>query len=94
VALQEPVPRQIAFDPHMAGDEKIEPFPPGKALDIARGRVRFGADEQTKPVSNGDQEVTFTFKLRAGNTELQTWFATSDGEWFGAYYAYIDRLGP
>jgi hypothetical protein len=76
----------------MAFDEKLEAFPPGKALDIVAARVRFGGQERTQPVASNDQEVSFTIEMPKGKTDLQTWFRTRDGHEFGAHYIYIRRL--
>jgi arylsulfatase A-like enzyme len=90
------VPRHVPPDDFMAYDDEhrsphVPPFPPGKALDIVGASVRLGGQEQSMPVRADDQEVSFTFKLEPGETELQTWFKTADGGEFGAYYAYIQR---
>ena len=90
-AIRAAVPRHVAADPYMASEEEIEPFPPGKALDIVRARVRFGEEEKTAPVEPDAEEVTFEFDLEKGGTTLQTWFVDRNGEEFGAYYAYINR---
>lgn len=87
--IRDGVPRYVPFDNFRAFDT----FPPGKALNITRARILFGDQEQTMPVNSEDQEVTFTFQLPAGETDLQTWFITEDGEEFGAYYVYIKRPG-
>lgn len=88
------VPRHVATDGYMAGDEEIEPFPPGVALDIVGARVRFGDEERSAPVAADQQEVRFEFELPAGETTFQTWFTTSSGDEFGAYYAYIQAMDP
>lgn len=93
--IREAVPRHVAADPFMAGDEDIEPFPPGRALDIVSAGVRFGAEEQSKPVASDAQDVRFEVSLESGPTDFETWFVDGAGERFGAYYAYIERLeGP
>lgn len=86
--IRDSVPRYIPFDTFRAFDT----YPPGKALNISRACVRFGDQERTLPVSSEDQEVTFTFQLPEGETDLQTWFITEEGEKFGAYYVYIEGL--
>jgi hypothetical protein len=92
LGIRAPAPRYVPFDPYMAGDEKIEHFPPGKALDIVQARVKFGDQVKTAPVGGDLQDVSLTFRLPAGPTELQTWFIDAQGGECGAYYVYI--TGP
>jgi arylsulfatase len=68
-------------------------LPPGKALPIARARLRLADVDETKPVGPGDKAVTFTVRLKAGTKmPLQTWFLDKDGnELCGAYFADVRR---
>lgn len=68
-------------------------LPPGKALPIVRARLKLGAVDETRPVAEGDKEVVFTVKLRAGTrTPMQSWFYDDAGkELCGAYFAYVYR---
>jgi len=68
-------------------------LPPGKALPIVRARLKIGDVNEAKPVAAGDQEVTFTVKLKAGTrTQMQSWFLDADGKQLcGAYFAYVRR---
>jgi arylsulfatase len=68
-------------------------LPAGKALPIARARLRLGDVDESKPVGANDKGITFTLKLKAGTrTKLQTWFYDVDGkELCGAYFAYVRR---
>ena len=92
IGICEAPDRHLAFDTFTAYDEAIEPFPPGKAYPIRRAKVRVGDVVTEKPVAEDDQEVTFQLQLNAGETELQTWFATEDGLSFGANYVYVKRM--
>jgi arylsulfatase len=67
-------------------------LPPGKALPIAKARLRVGASEQTQDVKPEDKHVRFSVPLKKGETRAQTWFYDVDGqELCGAYYVYVHR---
>jgi hypothetical protein len=68
-------------------------LPTGKALPIARARLKIGAVDDTKPVTAQDKAITFSVRLKAGaKLPLQTWFYDADGkELCGAYFAYVRR---
>jgi arylsulfatase len=67
-------------------------YPAGKALPIARARLRIGAFDESRSVGKEDKEVTFKVSLKAGPVQLQTWFQDADGkELCGAYYVYARR---
>ncbi|HEX4146218.1 MAG TPA: arylsulfatase [Pirellulales bacterium] len=64
----------------------------GKALPIARARLKVGDQEQVLDVQPADQAATFNLSLPAGRTQLQTWFyGPKGGELCGAYYVYVRR---
>jgi len=64
----------------------------GKALPIARARLKIASFDQSKPVAPGDKAAVFTVPLRAGKTRLQTWFYDASGaELCGAFYAMARR---
>jgi len=64
----------------------------GKALPIAKARLKIGPFDESRPVAPGDKSVTFTVSLEAGRTQLQTWFYDKDGkELCGAYYVRARR---
>lgn len=67
-------------------------FPPGVALPVAKVRMKIGAFEAEQNVPSGAKQVTFAAKLRAGRTQLQTWFyGDNRRELCGAYYVYVNR---
>jgi arylsulfatase len=68
-------------------------LPAGKALPIAKARLKVGNFDASKPVGPEDKEVVFRVPLKAGpKTTMQTWFTDSDGkELCGAYFAYVLR---
>jgi arylsulfatase A-like enzyme len=90
--IRDSVPAYVPFDSYMSGDPLLDNFPSGKAYDVRRARIRFGEFEEAKLVEGNEQEVTFTFHVPSGEADLQTWFATADGEEFGAHYVYIQRV--
>jgi arylsulfatase len=67
-------------------------LPAGKALPIAKARLRVGTFEQTREVKPADTSVSFVVPLRKGQLKAQTWFYDADGkELCGAYYVYVRR---
>jgi hypothetical protein len=68
-------------------------LPAGKALPIAKIRLKLGALDETRPVKPADKGITFTLPLKAGlKTTMQTWCYDADGqELCGAYFAYVRR---
>ena len=64
----------------------------GKALPIAKARLRIGDFDASQPTAPGDKSVIFTVALKAGKTRLQTWFYDAAGnELCGAFYATAYR---
>jgi arylsulfatase A-like enzyme len=67
-------------------------FPEGKALPIAKARVRVAGFDATTSVSATDKEAVFVARLKVGKTQLQTWFYDAKGrELCGAFYAEVLR---
>jgi arylsulfatase A-like enzyme len=67
-------------------------YPPGVALPVAEARLHVADFDQRKPVHSDDQAVAYTVSLKAGRTQLQTWFYDAQGkEICGAYYVYVQR---
>jgi len=65
----------------------------GKALPIARARLKVANFDQTVSVTATDKAISFTVTLPAGPTNLQTWFLNANGGLLtGAYYVYVNRL--
>ncbi len=68
-------------------------YPLGKALPIVKARLKVADLDQSKPVAKEDKAATFTVRLPAGRTTLQTWFYDRDGKQLcGAYCVYVSRL--
>jgi arylsulfatase len=79
-----------ATPPHVGEDCRL---PAGKALPIARARLRVGTHDVDRPVAEDDREATFTVALPKGRTTVETWFYDEQGqELCGAYYVYVRRL--
>ncbi len=68
-------------------------LPAGKALPIARARLKIADLDETKAVGPQDKEVLFTVSLKRGTKlPMQSWFYSADGkELCGAYFAYVRR---
>lgn len=67
-------------------------YPAGKAIPIAKARLRLGGFDATLPVGAADKEVVFQAKLTEGVSQLQTWFFDSQGrELCGAFYVEVLR---
>jgi len=67
-------------------------FIEGKALPIAKARLRIAQVDESRAVAKDDVEVTFTATLPAGRVQLQTWFLDADNQPLcGAYYVYVRR---
>jgi arylsulfatase len=68
-------------------------LPAGKALPIAKVKLRVGNAEVSKEVAPDAKAVTFEFPLSSGSTKAQGWFLDKDGhEICGAYYLYVSRV--
>jgi arylsulfatase A-like enzyme len=68
-------------------------LPEGKALPIAKIRLKIAGLDETKPVGPNDKGITFNVALKAGTRlPMQTWCLDGDGkELCGAYFAYVRR---
>ena len=65
----------------------------GKAMPIAKARLKIAEVDVSKSVSTEDKAATFTVQLTAGKTELRTWFYDERGkELYGAFYVSVRRL--
>lgn len=65
-------------------------YSPGRALDIASARLQVQGQNLSKAIPEGAVSVNFRVRLEKGDTRLQTWFLTPDGEpHSGAYYVYV-----
>ena len=63
-----------------------------KAIDIRSARLKVAGFDESKPVMAETTSVTFTVDLEAGETDIETWFRTSNDKTLGAYYLDVRRL--
>ena len=64
---------------------------PGKAIPVAKATLQIGERNVESPVEAGSKDVVFNLKLKAGTTRMTALFETSDGNRYGAYYAYVTK---
>ncbi|WP_066219903.1 arylsulfatase [Formosa haliotis] len=64
----------------------------GKALRIKNARIKIQDAEDEKAVDDTQEYVEFTVDLKAGETQLQTWFTLDNNEELGAYYVTVEKL--
>jgi arylsulfatase A-like enzyme len=65
---------------------------PGVPLPIAKARFKIADFDESRPAAQRDKAVTFVAQLKAGRTQLQTWFLDAENnELCGAYYVYVRR---
>ena len=83
---------------HPAADSALDapledPRGKGKAVPIAKARIKVGNVDISRPTVSGQKQVSFTVRLEAGETQLSTWFYDGDGkELCSAYYTRVERL--
>ena len=63
-------------------------------MPVYRARIAIAGEEASGEVAQADVGVRLELSLTAGCTHLQTWFETEDGDELGAYYVYVEWLGP
>jgi arylsulfatase len=74
--------------PPVQGVDGVQPA--GKALPIVKARLRVSGIDESRAVAKDDASVVFTAVLKAGPTQLQTWFLDAEGKTLsGAYYVYV-----
>ncbi|MFH1266131.1 MAG: arylsulfatase [Planctomycetota bacterium] len=67
-------------------------FPEGKALPVAKARLKIGPVDLSQPVAPHAHAATFATPLPAGKAHLQTWFYDAqDNELCGAFYVEVHR---
>jgi arylsulfatase A-like enzyme len=67
-------------------------FSGGKALPIIKAAISIQNYEAISPVTDEDQQITFTAELTAGPAHLQTYLEDAEGNIRGAYYVYVRKL--
>jgi len=65
----------------------------GRAIPAKKARLKIADIDITQDIPNNAGAGTFTVKLKAGKTRLQTWFIDARARNIcGAYYVYVKRL--
>jgi len=65
----------------------------GRAIPAKKARLKIADVDVRQDIANSAAAATFTVKLKAGKTRLQTWFMDArDKSICGAYYVYVKRL--
>ncbi len=82
---------------HPAAEQALDaplqgPQGKGRAVPIAKARIKVGNVDISQPTVTGQKEVSFKLHLEAGKTQLSTWFYDKDGkELCSAYYTLVER---
>ena len=63
-------------------------------LGAVHARIRVGAIEAEQALDPQEPHASFELNLPKGPASLQSWLQTSEGEVHGAYYAYVNYIGP
>ncbi|WP_411825532.1 arylsulfatase [Luteolibacter sp. AS25] len=80
----------LAAEPNVPGADKAFSAREGDAFPFTTATIRMdGKDIETKPVSEGDTNITFTAELTKGSHQLAPVFTTADGKEVGAYYLIV-----
>ncbi len=64
---------------------------PGKSLKFKTATIKVG-DELRESSAGKGEGTTFNMRLPAGETFIEAWFDTTDGEQVGAYYVVVEKL--
>ena len=64
----------------------------GKTINATKARLKIEDVDLATSIPQDATAVTFTVRLYAGKTRLQTWFTDDKGASRGAYYVYVKRL--
>lgn len=66
---------------------------PGKAMPVAKVRLKLDGFDETRPAAETDTSITFALQLKAGTkTTMQSWLLDQNGrELSGAYFAEVRR---
>jgi hypothetical protein len=69
------------------------PLEAAKPIVAETARVKVAGVEEDAPVNEGAISVSFEMELPAGNTTVETFLATREGQIGGAYFTYIEYMG-
>ena len=68
-------------------------FVEGVSFPIHAARLKVGSEVKEINISENDVSANFTFDLKAGNIEIQSWFDDEKGApILGAYYMYVNKI--
>ncbi|MEO1525268.1 MAG: arylsulfatase [Planctomycetota bacterium] len=65
---------------------------PGKGISPVRATLQIGDNKASLPVDAGAKEVVFEMELPSETTTMAATFETADGQIYGAYFAYVEKL--
>lgn len=65
---------------------------PSQAIRATKARLKVGAFDETRRIKPMDKAITFDVELDDGRVNLQTWLTDDEGESWGAYFVYVERL--
>ncbi|MHA7944780.1 arylsulfatase [Formosa sp. 3Alg 14/1] len=82
---------EAAIRPDLPGTS-VSASKKGKALSIKNARIKIQDIEDEKAVDDTQEYVEFTVDLKAGDSQLQTWFTLDNNEELGAYYVTAEKL--
>ena len=94
-------PKEMDLPIRSKPDKPIEGFklfngtkknPSFAAIDIRSARLKVAQFDQSKNVGKTMSSVSFVVELKPGDSKIETWFKTADGETLGAYYLDVQRL--
>jgi len=65
---------------------------PGTPVHAVKANLKIGNRSLSQPVSSDQRAVTFEIDLKGDEQQLSATFETDDGEVYGAYYVYVERM--
>ncbi|WP_020530418.1 arylsulfatase [Flexithrix dorotheae] len=68
------------------------PMPASEKSDFEQAYVYVAGLEGNEKIESGQEEVTFTGKIPAGNYDMEAQLIDKDGRVYPAYYIYIEKL--
>ncbi len=90
-----PLDAQQTGDIHEPTKDGLKPvkMEPGEAIKADTARMKVAGAEMKKHIAPGDRAVSFRVDLKAGPTNIHTWFEDKQaGESRGAYYVYVRKI--
>ncbi|GAB3649819.1 arylsulfatase [Echinicola sediminis] len=82
-----------AVFPEEQNSRRIErPAPASTKADFSEAFLYVGKHKLTKPINQGDDEVTYTLDVSAGKYDVEAQLIDKLGRVYPAYYMYIEKL--